>query len=308
MNKLIVIAVLFILAQSGGAQSHFILNADTGNEMDDLYAVAYVLGVTGDELLALSAVHFNNVDLLTDSLWNSYPTKGIRTMEISYALNQQLLEFSGRSDVKCIPGARKIIGRSWGGNEPRPSETSKMIIDEALKRPAGEKLVVFTLGPVTDVASAIIENPEIEEKIVLYMMGANYYPDRKAWNKNEFNVRNDLNAFDYLLNSNVEMHIMPASTAWRLKFNRERTLALLNSHRPLDKLLAERWDHVNAKETWIMWDLALVIAFFHPEWAVEEAVQTPPENRSREVFVYTDIDAEQMEHHFWQIYRDKFQR
>ncbi len=42
--------------------------------------------------------------------------------------------------------------------------------------------------------------------------------------------------------------------------------------------------------------------------AVEEAVQTPPENLPREVFVYTDIDAEQMEHHFWQIYRDKFQR
>mgnify|MGYP005853186559 CR=1 FL=1 len=59
---------------------------------------------------------------------------------------------------------------------------------------------------------------------------------------------------------------------------------------------------------WIMWDLALVIAFFHPEWAVEKAVQTPPENRPREVFVYTDIDAEQMENHFCHVYRDQFQR
>ena len=250
LKKLIVLAALFILAQSADAQPQFILNADTGNEMDDLYAVAYVLGVTGDELLALSAAHFNNVDLLTDSLWNGYPTQGIQTMKISHALNQQLLELSGRKEVNCIQGARKIIGRSWGGSEPRPSETSKMIIEAARKHPAGEKLTVFTLGPVTDVASAIIENPDIEDKIALYMMGANYDPDRKAWNKSEFNVRNDLNAFDYLLNSNVEMHIMPASTAWRLKFNREKTLAQLNSDRPLDKLLADRWDHVNARETW----------------------------------------------------------
>ncbi|MDZ7317413.1 MAG: nucleoside hydrolase [candidate division KSB1 bacterium] len=284
-----------------------ILNADTANEMDDLYAITYLLAVTGDELLAVSAAHFNNVDLLTDSLWNGYATHGIRTMELSFSLNRQLLACTGRSDVQCLKGAPKIIGRAWGGSEPRPSETSQLIIEEAMNRPAGEKLVLFTLGPVTDVASAVIEKPEIQDKIVLYMMGANYYPDRKAWNKNEFNVRNDLNAFDYLLDSKVEMHVMPASTAWRLKFERKKTLEKLGN-RPLDKLLAERWDHVNAKETWIMWDLALVIAYFHPEFAKEEAVTTPPENRARSVWVYTDIDAERMENHFWQVYEEKYRR
>jgi len=39
-----------------------------------------------------------------------------------------------------------------------------------MKIPEGEKLVVFAIGAVTNVASAIIEKPEIENKIVLFMI------------------------------------------------------------------------------------------------------------------------------------------
>ncbi len=285
----------------------YILDADTGNEMDDLYAVAYMLGMDNGNLISINAAHFNNVDLLTDSIWNSYPTKNINTLQISFDLNKDILTYTGRDDVRCLKGAHKIIGRAWGGNEPRPSEASKVIIEEAMKMKDGERLVVFTLGPVTNVASAIIEKPEIENKIVLYMMGANYYPDKNAWSKSEFNIRNDLNAFDYLLNSSVEMHIMPASTCWKFKFKKEETINKLSSGSELDRLLAKRWAEVNAGNEWIMWDLAMLIAYFKPEMATEKEVMAPPENTQRKVFVYTDLDAEKMEQHFWDVYKKTFQ-
>jgi inosine-uridine nucleoside N-ribohydrolase len=134
------------------------------------------------------------------------------------------------------------------------------------------------------------------------MMGANYYPDKNAWSKSEFNIRNDLNAFDYLLDSNVEMHIMPASTAWKFKFDKKTTKAKLNSGSKLDILLSERWEHVNAGENWVMWDLALLIAYCHPAMATESVVNTPPENKQRNVYVYTDLDPVKMEEEFWKIY------
>lgn len=286
----------------------FILDADTGNEMDDLYAIAYMLGMDQGRLIALNAAHFNNVDLLTDSIWNSYPTKNIRTLQISYDLNREILSYAGREEVPCLMGAPKIIGRSWGGNEPRPSEASKKIIEEALKMNDGEKLVVFTLGPVTNVASAIIERPEIESKIVLYMMGANFDPQKNAWSKSEFNIRNDLNAFDYLLNSSVEMHVMTATTSWKFKFKKDQTIQKLSSRTKLDNLLANRWKEVNAGTEWIMWDLAMLIAYFRPELATEAEVMTPPENKQRKIFVYTDLDAEKMEAHFWDIYKKTYHK
>ena len=211
-----ILIFLFMFLALNSYTQKIILNADTGNEMDDLYAIAYMLGKADEKLIALSAAHFNNVDLLTEKMWNSYPTKGIETMKISYELNKELLQYAGRTEIPCLKGSEKIIGRAWGGTDPRPSETSKLIIDEATKLPEGQKLVVFTIGPVTDVASAIIEDSSIEGKIVHYMMGASYLEHKKAWNKSDFNVRNDINAFDYLLNSNVEMHIMTSTTSWHL--------------------------------------------------------------------------------------------
>lgn len=310
MMKMITIMLITTLfgASTFSQNPKYILDADTGNEMDDLYAIAYMLGMVKSELVALTAAHFNNVDLLTDSIWNSYPTKNINTLEISYDLNKKILEYTRRTDVKCIKGAHKIIGRAWGGNEPRPSEASRLIIEEALKMKGNEKLVVFTLGPVTNVASAIIENPAIEDKIVLYMMGANYNPETGAWNKSEFNIRNDLNAFDYLLNSSVEMHIMTATTSWRFKFNKEETLKSLRTGSDLDRLLANRWAEVNAGDQWIMWDLAMLIAYFNPSMVTEKFVMAPPENKQRNIYVYTDLDAEKMEQHFWDVYKKNFQK
>lgn len=304
LNKMKTLLTFFllILFNSATFSQKFFIDADTGNEMDDLYAITYLLGLSDKDVIALSAAHFNNPDLLTEKTWNGYKTKGIKTMEESFILNKKLLEATHREDVDCLKGATKMIGRAWGGTEPRSSAASQRIIKEARNASKDEPLVVFTLGPLTNVASAIIEVPEIEEKIVLYMMGANYYEDKNAWDKSEFNIRNDLNAFNYLLDSKVEMHIMTASTSYKFKFNKNKSLKKHSKNTSLDKLLLQKWVDVGAGEEWIMWDLAMLIAYFKPDWATEIQVNTPPVNRQRKVYVYTDLDAKKMEDHFWDIY------
>lgn len=111
MRKNVLLLGMLVLGSLLRAQPPMLLNAETANEMDDLYAITYLLVVTGDELLALSAAHFNNVDLLTDSLWTGYSTRGIRTLELSFPLNRLLLPHSGRGEVKYLKSVPKMFAQ-----------------------------------------------------------------------------------------------------------------------------------------------------------------------------------------------------
>jgi len=53
------------------------------------------------------------------------------------------------------------------------------------------------------------------------------------------------------------------------------------------------------KLKWIMWDLAIIEALIHPEWAVKKEFMTPPENTKRTIQAYTSIEKEKMIADFW---------
>jgi purine nucleosidase len=298
-----------IIIMSASAQKKkIILDADTGNEMDDLYSIVSVLFDGKADVLALNSAHFNNVDLLVDSFWHVAPTKGLNTVIESQRFNELLLKHTGKENIPHPLGANRMVGLSWGLTTPRPSAAAQKIIDEVKKLPAGEMLDILTLGAVTNIASAIQLDTTIVKKIRVYMLGARYYADKKVWDKDEFNIRNDLNGFNYLLNHPIlDLHIMPVNVAFDLKFRRETCNELLSKPDSLSQLLLTRWDEVHAGNQWIMWDLALVDAYLHPEWATEISCKTPPENRQRVIKVYSKIKSALMEGDFWKKIQ-QFQR
>jgi inosine-uridine nucleoside N-ribohydrolase len=281
------------------------LDADTGNEMDDLYAIARVAKDDHIELIGLSSAHYNNPDLLVFEKWNAYDTEGLVTVKDSQRLNEELLEILGLRELQHPIGADRQIGRAWGGQEPRDSPAARAIIQAAHKLGEGEKLDVLTLGALTNIASAIIMDSTIIQKIRVYSLGARYFMDRKVWSKNEFNIRNDLNAFDYLMNlEELDFTIMPVEEALPLKFGRDETYGNLNDNIPLEKMLADRWREQNPQDqTRIMWDLALVQAYLRPDLAQVLTVNAPPENEKFSVKIFAQIDAEAMEKEFYEVLR-----
>lgn len=52
------------------------LDADTGNGMDDLYAIARLVKEPGVDIAGLRSAHFDNPDLLVFEKWNAYETRG----------------------------------------------------------------------------------------------------------------------------------------------------------------------------------------------------------------------------------------
>ncbi|WP_288372074.1 nucleoside hydrolase [uncultured Algoriphagus sp.] len=297
----------FYLFQSiSFAQQKVWLDSDTGNEMDDLYAIAYLVKVPGIDLIGLSSAHFNNADLNVFEKWNAYETATLKPVEESQRLNEEILAAMGRMDIPHPLGADRQIGRAWGQQDPRDSPAAQAIITEARKMKGEEKLHVLTLGAMTNVATALILAPDIKDKIRLFSLGSWYTPESRAWNKSEFNIRCDLNAFDYLLNlEGLDFTIMTTTTSFALKFDRDETYARLDENVAIEKILSDRWRVHNPQDkTRVMWDLALVMAYIHPEWATVSYVMTPPENTPRVVQVYTEIDADKMREEFWSLLKE----
>ncbi len=277
------------------------IDADTGNETDDVYALVRLLAEPGVVIAGISSAHFNNADLVAFEKWNQYDTKGIHTVQISQQLNEELLAILHKSAILHPLGADRQMGRAWGGMEPRNSPAAQAIIQAVKQLPGKEKLIVVSLGALTNIASAIALDTTIASRIVCYALGAKYNIEKEYWNKSEFNIRNDLNAFDYLLDHpSVNLVIMPTDVVYSFRFEKDALYKILRSGVPVENLLKQRWEETNPQDAVrTLWDLALVEALLKPELAATREVLTPPENTRRKVTIFTGIRAEEMKKDFY---------
>ncbi|ERM83327.1 nucleoside hydrolase [Rhodonellum psychrophilum GCM71 = DSM 17998] len=308
MKTFITFIIAFFISLPSFSQKQKVwLDSDTGNEMDDLYAIVRLLKTPDVEVVGLSSAHFNNPDLLVFEKWNAYDTKGFNSVKESQRLNELILQTMGLTNIPHPIGADRQIGRAWGGQEPRDSPAARGIIESVKSLPEGEKLDILLLGALTNVASAILLSPDILPKIRVYCLGANYNQTTRAWSKNEFNIRNDLNAFDYLLDlKDLDLIIMPLETSRPLQFDRDVSYEKTDDAVPIEKILADRWREQNPQDkTRVMWDLALVQAYLLPQHSEILMVNSPPENKTFTVKIYSKIDKEAMENDFWEVLKRK---
>ena len=298
------LALLLFICSSGFAQKQKVwLDADTGNETDDVYAIIRLLAEPTIDVVGLSSAHFNNADLVAFDKWNQYPTQNIRTVAISQQLNEEILQVMGKESIMHPIGADRQIGRAWGGTEPRPSAATEQLINAVRKLKPGEKLDILCLGALTNVASAILIAPTILPQIRCYALGAKYNTQTAAWDKNEFNIRNDLNAFDYLLNNTaLDFTVMPINAALPFRFQRDTLYARIDDTIPTQRLLKQRWQDTNPQDkARTLWDLALVEAYLLPKKATIREIMTPPENTKRPLKAYSNIDPKALTDDFWRV-------
>ncbi len=278
-------------SRSNESRMPMIVDADTANEIDDLYAIVRALLEPRFDIKGLSSAQWTH--RLSPS----------NTVLLSQELNEDILRLMGRVDIPSPVGAEMIMGKPWGGTEPRNSAAAQLIIKTAREMPDGEKLTVACLGAVTNLASAIKLAPDIKPKLACYILSGKFYPNRTVWDKDEFNSRNDLNAGNFLFNSeDLELHVMPVNILYDFKFDRDETLGKLRGEGGIWDYLATRWlTHSPSSKKWIFWDLALIEALARPELAEQDKFMTPPENTQREIFVYTDVQEEAMQADWWRV-------
>jgi purine nucleosidase len=279
------------------------LDADTGNETDDVYAIVRLLAEPSVDVVGLSSAHFNNADLVAFDTWNQYPTKTIKTVAISQQLNEEILRAMHKESIPHPLGADRQIGRAWGGTEPRPSAATEQLISAVKSLRQGEKLDVICLGALTNIASAILLDSTILPRVRWFALGARYNPQTNAWSKNEFNIRNDLNAFDYLLNTpKVDLTLMPIDAALPFRFARDTIYHKVDAAVLTQQMLKQRWEETNPQDkVRTLWDLALVEAYLLPRKATILNVSTPPENTKRLIKAYRKLDQKALTDDFWRV-------
>lgn len=272
-----------------------ILDADTANEIDDMYAIARMLNQDKFEVLAL-----------TSAQWIHYLAEE-NSVGASQQINEDLVKLLG-VQVPTPIGSVEPMGKPWGGFDPKDSPAARAIIAAAEKATSTKKLTVVCLGASTNLASAIALKPEIAPNIDAYLLGFRYDLEKNVWNKSSFNVRRDLNAADYLLNcTELELSIMPANVARALTFERTDTFARHERMGELGRYLTDKWKARFAGfDTWVMWDLALVQAIIDPKLAERRVVSTPPENEPRKVTLYESINADAMRRDYWKTIEARY--
>ena len=125
----------------------------------------------------------------------------------------QVLELMGlQGKYKVVPGAP--VGMT-GIDKPLESEGAKLIVEEALKASPEKPLYLCFGGPLTDLASAWLMNPEIEKNVVLVWIGGQEYTDLGAimppgYSMPEYNLNLSIAAARVIFNqSNIRIWQIP---------------------------------------------------------------------------------------------------
>ena len=264
-----------------------IIDADTGNEVDDLYAVTRALLEPTWDVVALNATQ-----------WESSQWAISKTMENSHRLNQMLASYLDMNVNTKRGGVDRMF--DWG-DQAQHSAAAYDIIKRAKERSSENKLKIIALGALTNVSSALFIEPSISDKIDVYWLGSTYDFEKDILRKNDFNCMMDLQALDLLLFSDVEMHIIPVSVASQMEFDYSEAVEKLTGVHPVTDFLLRRWDdHLDGgRQKRTIWDLALIAAIIHPEWAEWTTITTSRDNGSREIEYISDIDEDKIRADFY---------
>lgn len=172
-----------------------ILDCDTANEMDDQYAVAYTLGRSDRfELLAMTAEHHT-----------SRGNPRSLGMEESYEEFFRVMKVSHREGACPVYRGAPSSMSEDALCRPVVSEASRAIV--RLAREADGILYILATGPVTNIAAAISEAPDIIEKLCVIWLGGNCYEWESA---SECNVWGDCPAAQIMMDSGIMIIQLPA--------------------------------------------------------------------------------------------------
>ncbi len=217
-----------ISAQKQEEKLQIIIDADTANEIDDLFAIIRALGEPRFELLGITSAQFHTSPYATTN-----------TALESQEMNEALINLIPKYQVPIIIGSPFPLENN---KTPQTSEASQFIINQAKILPKGKKLHLVILGSCTNVASALLEAPEIKSKLMIYYIGFWHDPVKNTYNKNEFNTNNDTIATNFLLDyEGLNFQVMSATTCQYLVFDKAITFEKLGNN-ILGKYIKERWE------------------------------------------------------------------
>ena len=173
-----------------------VLDTDTYNEIDDQFALSYLIKSEDElHLKAIYAAPFYNNRVQS-------PAEGV---ERSYQEIFNVLTLLKREDLKSkvYKGSDCFLASE---KTPVYSDAAKHLVELAMNYTEEKPLYVIAIAAITNVASAILINPEIAKRIVVVWLGGQAFewPDNR-----EFNCYQDVAGVRVVFDSNAAIVLLP---------------------------------------------------------------------------------------------------
>lgn len=170
-----------------------ILDTDTANEADDQFAVAYAALSENVRLEAVTTAPFSNGREKDTS----------KSIDMSMAEAVRFISLTGKN-IPVYEGARQFMPDT---STPVGSPATDYLCGRFASLGEGEKIVVCAIGCGTNIASALLKDPDIADKMIL-LWQVGHVPECPEGG--EFNMCQDVNAARVIFESGVQLVQLPA--------------------------------------------------------------------------------------------------
>ncbi|MCP5113582.1 MAG: nucleoside hydrolase [bacterium] len=245
-----------------------VLDTDTYNEIDDQYAVAYALLSPRNmtvEAIHAAPFHNNRSSGAGDGMQKSYEEIG----RVLKALGRE-----GATQVK--KGSRQFFS---GAGKPVDSPAARDLIERAMA--SDEPLYSVPVGAPTNIASAILMEPRMKDKITVVWLGGQPYEFPSA---HEFNLRQDPHASRVLYDSGVKLvNITTRNVSEQLRTTVPELEKFLKGKSKIADYLFDIFveyarehnrdpSHPYSK---VIWDISAIAWLIDPNWITTKLTPSP---------------------------------
>ncbi len=278
-----------------------VLSTDVGNEIDDQWAITYLLTNPAFDVRGLMSAHA--------------PSLRAPAGHTSYLILRDIVEkrLGMSAHPPVLEGASEPLADP---HTPRPSAAVEFLLRASKDFGPSRRLNVLAIGAVTDLASAILQDPTLVNRIQVIDMGFRSWPA----GGDDYNVLNDVEAMRVVMDSGVPLTVGSADVCRAgLSLSFEEARRMLGSRGPVGQWLWEEyqdWYFRSVKpqrkndfsKPWVIWD-DVVLAYLLGQTTQTEYsrprlkpdVSFEPGQSDRTITWITGIDTK----HFWAGFLEK---
>jgi purine nucleosidase len=232
-------------------KTDIVICTDCGVEIDDQWMILHFTQSDRFNVLAIFSSHCGNYDYLASPQAESSMKEIVK-----------LLGISNNKNVPVFIGSDYPLQNRHSVVQHTADNLFKLVKDYSSRN----RISIIVSGPATDIASALVKYPEIENKIEI--VATAFQSKQRGMS---FNVGNDIVAWQVILERDVPVTVCPGPVAQRFfTISRESVDAVLDTETALGTYLYDnyiKWIEANEclvtsvtgnKDTWPIWDEILV--------------------------------------------------
>lgn len=244
-----------------------ILDTDITNEIDDQFALVYLLK-------SLKNIKLEAITLAPFSQNRFSEFKSLEdNFKLSYDCTIKIL------DMMNLKKYMKVIykGGDFIKNSKDMNDASLKMVEIARKN---EKTIIIAIGAISNVAKALLFAPDIIPKVeVVWLGGHSFLQDKN----DEYNFRQDVEAVRAVLNSKVKLTVIPCkNVAEVLSVTIYELEHFIKNKSEIGKFLYEitanmkdRKKEIKKENAKVIWDISAVAYVINPGWFNVTRVSPP---------------------------------